>query len=76
MSHQIFLLKIKKTKIRKMRNEGTNYRKNNLKMQNVKFKKMFSSKYKTILLKTKEASHIGYNGFLSPHLYSCGKRNL
>ena len=38
MSHQIFFLKIKKTKIRKMRNEGTNYRKNNLKMQNVKYK--------------------------------------
>ena len=66
-----------------MRNEGTNYRKNNLKMQNVKckmqnvkFKKMFSFKYKTILLKTKEASHIGYNGFLSLHLYSGRKRNL
>jgi len=36
MSHQIFFFKFKKTKIRKMRNEGTNYRKNNLKMQNPK----------------------------------------
>jgi hypothetical protein len=30
-------------------------------------------RYSTI--ETKEAARIGYNGFLFPHSYSCGKRN-